>query len=351
MSAEIPCSSSSELVDIGKPIVAKMPWLAFGHLSGWWYPISKRGGKSEGLEECLSRWKGEDKKTWQKITWVELIGRSLFLVAEREWDGSAETCHIHGLLHGFTISEGRKRNFLEIYNEVSTRTSSTTASWLAIRNETADSLNKSTPNIRSLFCFNRALKLVDVKVLKYLNLKSTLISVLPPSIDKIYNLETLLLPLNTCLPKAIWRLHQLKHLDAYNCTFEGGGSWIEEKSLTSLGGLRNLMIGWRINSQMKGIASFIGKLVNLQSLGLDDIEHSEVLLLPSLQHHLHLSESVRLERLPGLPPTLTKLLLSFSRLEEDPMPTLEMLKNLHSLSISCDSYTGRKMISSAHGFP
>nr|XP_048326684.1 disease resistance RPP8-like protein 3 [Ziziphus jujuba var. spinosa] len=53
-----------------------------------------------------------------------------------------------------------------------------------------------------------------------------------------------------------------------------------------------------------------------------------------------------------LPQSLTKLILSWSKMEQDPMPVLEnKLPNLRFLMLCFNAYVGSKMVCSAHGFP
>ncbi|XP_060675793.1 disease resistance RPP8-like protein 3 [Ziziphus jujuba] len=52
-----------------------------------------------------------------------------------------------------------------------------------------------------------------------------------------------------------------------------------------------------------------------------------------------------------LPPSLTKVTLWMSHMEQDPMPMIKKLPNLRFLCVSNDAYLGSKMVCSAHVFP
>ncbi|KAF3976832.1 hypothetical protein CMV_000006 [Castanea mollissima] len=62
----------------------------------------------------------------------------------------------------------------------------------------------------------------------------------------------------------------------------------------------------------------------------------------------------RIEKLPEahqFPPNLAKLTLWKTRLEEDPMPTLEKLPNLKILCLESWCFIGKDMVCSEGGFP
>ncbi|KAI7981822.1 Disease resistance protein RPH8A [Camellia lanceoleosa] len=65
-------------------------------------------------------------------------------------------------------------------------------------------------------------------------------------------------------------------------------------------------------------------------------------------HQLYLQGSLnRANKLPDqFPPNLTKLTLVITKIEEDPMPTLEKFPNLRTLILDYKSYTGKEMVCS-----
>ncbi|KAL6012998.1 hypothetical protein ACLOJK_003488 [Asimina triloba] len=261
----------------------------------------------------------------------------------------------------------------------------------------------SLPNLRSLLCFHgtfpgllvggtKWLRVLDLEkvsfaekhklpdgfaalpYLKYLNVGLFLGS-FPPSICKLYYLETFVC-WNGTLPTTIWTMHRLRHLVAPFCDFEGrphvchlkhlrtlaleAGDWIEEESLMELSALRDLRVNCHSaqSSYFSALASAIHKMVYLERLSLwnlGDSQGSSVLpaFLP-FTNHLRLRTMVligQLQRLFEFPPNLTTLRMSTKGLDQDPIPTLEKLRNLRVLRIENHGSCFKKMISSTQGFP
>ncbi|KAI3757336.1 hypothetical protein L6452_04872 [Arctium lappa] len=82
---------------------------------------------------------------------------------------------------------------------------------------------------------------------------------------------------------------------------------------------------------------------------------SKLVLKPlvNLDKFSHLNLYGNLERLPApneFPPTIKVLTLSISRLNKDPMETLEQLPCLIVLRLLADSYTGKRMVCHRGGF-
>ncbi|KAL6013005.1 hypothetical protein ACLOJK_003495 [Asimina triloba] len=262
----------------------------------------------------------------------------------------------------------------------------------------------SLPNLRSLLCFNgtfpgllvggtkwlRVLHLQNVSFaeevsftekknfpdvfaalpyLKYLDVDSGPVS-FPPSICKLYCLETFVCWFGS-LPTTIWTMHRLRHLVAPGCEFEGrphvgrlkhlhtlhleAGYWIEEESLMELSALRNLRVYGSF--AQSALASAIHKMVYLERLSLwnlGDSQGSSVLptFLPFTNHlRLRTMVLIGLQRLFEFPPNLTTLRMSTKGLDQDPIPTLEKLRNLRVLEIDNLGSCVKKMTSSAQGFP
>ncbi|KAK4859022.1 hypothetical protein QYF36_025413 [Acer negundo] len=176
----------------------------------------------------------------------------------------------------------------------------------------------------------------------------------------------------TKLPTEISRLQELRHLIGH---FRGDWRmWID--NLTKLQTLREVSIS--IWAQIK-----TEKLVNLRELWLEDYLHEKVFCFDSIanlkslrilvvgqdydtisflslqplsgcRHLMDLRLSGKLEKLPEdihqVLPNLECLSLSFSYLEDDPMPLLEKLPKLTVLNLGRGFYNGKKMMSSANGF-
>ncbi|KAI3750704.1 hypothetical protein L2E82_21458 [Cichorium intybus] len=124
--------------------------------------------------------------------------------------------------------------------------------------------------------------------------------------------------------------------------------------------LRELGIKFNLRTITQGVLlDWIAKLKNLQSLRLTSVDDmgrpSKLLLKPlvNLAKLSHLNLYGNLERLPApneFPPTLKVLTLSISKLNKDPMETLEKLPSLIVLRLLGDSYTGKRLVCHSGGF-
>ncbi|XP_058114689.1 probable disease resistance RPP8-like protein 2 [Magnolia sinica] len=179
------------------------------------------------------------------------------------------------------------------------------------------------------------------------------------------------------IPIDIWKMQQLRHVcvrgriigegskGGLSCssnlqtlaTIEAG-DWIDD-SLRKLVNLRKLGIsGLDLFSHAKGLSESLTQLDHLQSLKLELVSRSTMpeSSLPSL-HQLHLYKlhlNGSLKKLPKsheFSPNLTKLTLEKTRLQQDPMSTLEKLTSLRILRLLANSYEGKEMVCSAQGFP
>uniref|UniRef100_F6HCD4 Uncharacterized protein n=1 Tax=Vitis vinifera TaxID=29760 RepID=F6HCD4_VITVI len=97
---------------------------------------------------------------------------------------------------------------------------------------------------------------------------------------------------------------------------------------------------------------------NLESLYLNKVratmEETDLRQLSICQHLYKLFLGGEISKLPGhhhLPPNLTKLTLWESHLRQDPIPILERLLNLTTLSLWSNFYLGEEMVFSTNGFP
>lgn len=221
--------------------------------------------------------------------------------------------------------------------------------------------------------------------LMYLGLRRTYLEDLPPSIGNLLNLQTLDLQHTyvNLLIGSILKLQKLKHL--YLSGFRGilhNKGDILPKNLQTLRGLfvndsprknrldkllnlRELKMTLQLNTsqQQNEVAEYVVKLKHLQFLDLRSVgemdEPNELRLEPLLGlenlSRLYLSGMIYnpsiIVNTNGLPQKLTCLTLSASRLSDDPMPVLQKLLNLRSLSFFRNSYTGQCMVCSKGGFP
>ncbi|XP_058112950.1 disease resistance protein RPP8-like [Magnolia sinica] len=345
----------------------------------------------------------------------ELINRSMIQVAERNSNGTAMTCRIHDLLRDLSIANAKEERFMDVYGKAATTSPTTarrlaiTASgglqkilqayFAQKKNHLRSLLNLldyndereeiETPVLKSLFGAFKFLRVMDLRYVKLTSLPDEIGSLihlrylclmgngelrrLPSTITRLSNLQTLnIFGTNIkMLPVDIWKMEQLRHLVVkYECQFSNGtavhrlsnlqtlkniwaGSWTEDE-LEKLINLRELLICGHLNMAS---SRPISKLVHLRSLCLEGVSGSFIPAFESFSNHRHLYYMRlrgRLEKLPDLhefPPNLTKLHLYGSKLEQDPMGTLEKLPNLRILRYGGDAYVTKEMVFSAGGFP
>ncbi|XP_058112039.1 probable disease resistance protein RF9 [Magnolia sinica] len=342
----------------------------------------------------------------------ELISRSMIQVASRESNGTVFICRIHDLLRDLSISEAKEERFLEVHGNMAPELP-TKARRLAITCgdiSKSISLNRSTPQLRSLLRFSyeremlekpqlkillgafKLLRVMDLQFLdlsrlpdeigylihlRYLRLRGTGLERLPSTITRLSNLPTLdLWDTNIItLPDDIWKMEQIRHLlvgkyinqpcrisnimqihrlsNLQTLKIVEGGSWIED-GLEKLTNLRDLTIRGDLKMSL---SHSICKLVRLRNLWVEARADSSIPAFASFSNHHHLfniSLDGSLEKLPDVhefPPNLTSLLLEGSQLERDQIGTLEMLPNLRRLCLFSRSYVGKEMVCSVGGFP
>ncbi|CAH1446246.1 unnamed protein product [Lactuca virosa] len=220
-------------------------------------------------------------------------------------------------------------------------------------------------------------KLGQLCHLRYLGLRWTFLESLPESVGDLTYLETLDVK-HTCvdtLPDSIWKLKHLRHLNLNNIRLAMPPSsssslltlWglvLDEKisvneGLGKLLDLKELGIKFNLSKSQGVLLEWIAKLKNLQSLRLISVDDmgrpSRLDLKPlrDLEKLSHLNLYGNLERLPApieFPPTVRVLTLSVSRLDNDPMETLEQLPSLMVLRLLGDSYIGKRMVCHGGGF-
>ncbi|CAL5377060.1 unnamed protein product [Camellia sinensis] len=227
--------------------------------------------------------------------------------------------------------------------------------------------------------------------LRYLNINDSCIKSVPSSIGNLRFLQTLDLrkllhfrsfETSTSIPNVLWRLEQLRHLYLPSKIKLTGTSKLR------LDGLSQLETLEAFDTKYCDVRYF-PKLTNLRKVEVHSgdpkdlavilkspilLNNSNSLLLPSLSfmivgdfeteeeqsllrqllgcHHLRKLElrgSLNpVKKFPDqFPPNLTKLTMWNTKLEEDPMPTLEKLPNLRTLFLGENSYMGKEMVCSS----
>ncbi|XP_010265610.1 PREDICTED: disease resistance protein RPP8-like [Nelumbo nucifera] len=343
----------------------------------------------------------------------ELIGRNMIQLAKRKYNGRVKTCCVHNLLRDLAISKSKEDKFLDFFHGGTKVGSIIRACRLAVHLGVPP-LNKDTPHYRSLFCFDlgkpifseivkfKLLRVLDLEGvympkldnafgnlvhLRYLGLSGTWLKKIPSSICNLWNLQTLDIrsTLVNPIPCEIWKMEQLRNLylnelsemgvhpiagdslvnlQSLQGIFIGGTSCIEN-ALGKLTNLRELGACGDLELQEEALALWIVNLNQLQCLKLEAISRAEgrtrfrvpIPTLMPFSNHMHLCKL----NLKGLmkklldpdefPPNLTELSLQDSFLMQDPMETLQKLRNLRILKLKRSSYMGKVMIFSTGGFP
>jgi hypothetical protein len=405
-------------------------WMAEGFISSQ-YEIER----DETMEDVAERYLGR------------LISRCMVQVGQIGSTGKIKTCRLHDVMRDMCLSKAKEEHFLSVtgrsqQNSNSINDVSSTSNVLLGASNTSgvrrvalfldqyvDNLippNKQVnQHLRSLvyihdkkcrveswkllkavfesFKLLRVLDLEGVKGskgqllpkevgnlfwLKFLSLKRTYLQILPSSLGKLENLQSLnLQTINKVswdstveIPNIIWKLKRLRHLYLPNWCGNVSGilqlenlinlqtlvnfpaSKCDVQDLLKLKKLRKLVLNDpRYFQKFAESFRFCNeKLECLESLSLktdllsfpDQVVDAEKLVLgcPSL-HKLHIEG--RMERLPEaqlFSPQLSKLTLWGCKLVEDPMVTLERLPNLKYLSC-WEMFVGKKMVCSPNGFP
>ncbi|KAJ6818206.1 putative MO25-like protein [Iris pallida] len=362
-------------------------WIAEGFI-----PRHDRGTIEETAEDCLE----------------ELTQRCMVQVVSRKSNRrSIKSCRVHDLLRELAVSEAKEDGFVIIYNKENQDAASPPGPGRRATFHNLDGLKGLTiPNIRSLLAFNmrqpnfrdyvaqlKLLRVIDLKGadnikslpkeikamihLRYLGLRSTCLEVIPSSIDYLQNLETLDVTDTNVkdLPPTLWKIKKLRHVlvDAFRP--EGPPPSANLPNLQTLyrvevpkswvGGLPNITsvrkLGLRFGFQDRGkiLSPLLEKLHHLLSLTVEAVTIPSGIDTRAFLCHHHIQSMELIGRWctsttvgsHEFPPYLAKLTLDGSRLEHDPMPTLEKLQHLRVLELKMDSYLGEKMICSAGGFP
>ncbi|KAF8402085.1 hypothetical protein HHK36_013037 [Tetracentron sinense] len=305
--------------------------------------------------------------------------------------------------HNTKLHEGVRR--LSIYNSVENVPQSQNFSHLrSLSMFGVHTLSNSS--MHTFFSGFRLLKVLDLKGaplemlpnefvnlfhLRYLSLRRTRIKRLPNSIGKLQNLVTLDLKFTPVseLPSEILKLQRLQYLAVYNCSsqlvkssfylnFEGF------KVQVGIGGLVNLQKLCHVEvNQGNNIIKELGRLTQLRRLGILKLRREDGMdLCSSIEKMSNLrslsvastnnEEEVldlqfpssppmrlqrlymwgRLEKLPCWIPSLdnlAKIVLTSSRLIDDPLESLQDLPNLAEIRLSL-AYDGEALYFKSGGF-
>ncbi|KAJ9701550.1 hypothetical protein PVL29_006773 [Vitis rotundifolia] len=218
---------------------------------------------------------------------------------------------------------------------------------------------------RGCFLVMLVLDLENVFRPKYLGLRSTFLKIIPSSISKLQNVQTL--DMNESYRSKLMLQHGINSLTTLQTL---RGLFIDEETpvrdcLDRLLDIKKLGLTMSskqeaVSLSLQAVADWVLKLNQLRSLRLKSIDKSNQpwdLELKPLVGHVNLSRIYLLGRLKNpsiisqFPYSLIDLTLSGSGLAEDPMQSLDELPNLRSLKLFAKSYLGKNMLCSLGGFP
>uniref|UniRef100_A0A0D9V6E1 NB-ARC domain-containing protein n=1 Tax=Leersia perrieri TaxID=77586 RepID=A0A0D9V6E1_9ORYZ len=334
---------------------------------------------------------------------MELINRSMVEVAIVSCSGRVKACRVHDLLHDLAIFLSKNDRFSTICHE---KDASVSDRRISLQTSGVSFSNRNKKRLRSVFMFSnsaqdvlecnivarsfrlvRVLDLEDGNVLelpneiggllhlRYLGLRGTKLKKLPRTLHKLHQLQTLDIR-RTHIKKITFEiscLRNLRHLEMkqgdhsihvpigldllYNLQvltgLQASATVIHE--ISNIPKLKKLSIEDLKNGDAEKLCSSLKNLKELLYLSIFLSDGTDSLDLATFKpssclQKLHLSGSLR-----ALPDwfsqlhSLTKLRLSFSQLQDDPLPILVRLPNLLFLQLN-RAYQGRVMKCYCPGF-
>ncbi|KAL6845247.1 hypothetical protein ACP4OV_024742 [Aristida adscensionis] len=334
---------------------------------------------------------------------MELINRSMIEVAIASSSGRVKACRVHDLLHDLAISLAENERFSFVCRD---KVASTSARRISLQTPEVSFSKEHKRRLRSVFMFSngapivlksnivvrsfgivRILDLEDGNVLKlpkeigglchlrYLGLRGTKLKKLPRTLHKLYHLKTLDLRRTRIKTIAfeIRCLINLRHLEMRQddqsihvpvglaqlgrlqvlTGLQANATAIHE--IASLTQLKKLSIEDLNNEDAEKLCYSVNNMKQLSYLSIfsgDDTRPLDTVTLApsSCLQKLHLAGC--LQKLPdwfGQLHNLTKLRLSFSQLEDDPLSVLARLPNLLFLQLN-KAYLGKVMRCCCPGF-
>ncbi|PNT63361.1 hypothetical protein BRADI_4g14697v3 [Brachypodium distachyon] len=334
---------------------------------------------------------------------MELINRSMIEVATASSSGRVKACRVHDLLHDLAISMSENERYSIICTD---KVPSVSARRISLQTSNVSFSNEHKKRLRSVFMFSnsaptaikgkviarnfglvRILDLEDGNVLKlpkeiggllhlrYLGLRGTKLKKLPKTLHKLYHLQTLDIR-RTRIKKITFQikyLENLRHLemkqndqsihvpiglaqlDKLQMLTGLQASTAVVCEIASLTQLKKLSIKDLNSEDAKELCSSVNNMKELSYLSIFPSDGTRPLDLAMLKpssclQKLHLAGS--LQALPDWFPqliNLTKLRLSFSQLQDDPLSVLVRLPNLLFLQLN-NAYKGKVMRCCCSGF-
>ncbi|CDP12428.1 unnamed protein product [Coffea canephora] len=295
----------------------------------------------------------------------QLFSRNMVQVVEMTTDERIKSCRVHDLLRELAIRKANDENFFHT-DEIRDDEISAKSRYLAVHILPWDKNYVGFKSFRKLRILDLEKVMMaylpkeigEIRLLRYLGLRRTWITRLPHSVGCLRYLQTLDIRTNSVyfpviVSNFIWKLESLRHLYARD---------VRSNVPLKIEGLRNLRtllqkLGILVDdrSEIDKLCMHLSEVENLKTLHLYCVAGSEwpqsLAGLSKLHHVTELKLSgVSLRMLPpDFPPNLSRLSLKFTRLKDDPMPTLEKFGQLSFLKMEC-AYEGKQLFISRHGF-
>ncbi|KAJ1405857.1 Virus X resistance protein-like, coiled-coil domain [Sesbania bispinosa] len=297
---------------------------------------------------------------------IELISRNLVQVSSVYIEGKVKACRVHDLLREMILRKCKDLSFCHYVSEDDQSKSSLSgiSRRLSIATTSRDlTRNIESSPIRSLLFYtyreiavpeNHVKRISTKYMLKVLDFEDARLKHVPQNLGNLIHLKYLSFKHNgeiEILPKSIGKLQNLETLNIY-------GTRVCEmpKEISNLKKLRDLLIDFE---SLKDCC--IGGMESLQMLSVVQINDEdgrelirELGMLRQLRElGLRLSLSAMLNKLPEWIPkleNLVKLTLKWSNLADDPLKSLQNMPILLSLDIWYHGYTGKSMHFQYGGF-
>ncbi|XP_020080880.1 disease resistance protein RPM1-like [Ananas comosus] len=199
----------------------------------------------------------------------ELVHRCLLQVVRRDEVGRVQKCRMHDIIRVLALSESKELSFCIVYEHSRTILRGSKARRLSILSNISNYSTEDKSHLRSVLVFNNSMSYDLLKsvlrsstFLRVLELQGALIEKLPSEICNLFNLHYLGLRETKIkeLPRSIGKLRNLQILDT-------GVSAIEKlpKEITELQKLRHLILPGNLGKNINAIAG-IWRLKGLQTL-------------------------------------------------------------------------------------
>ncbi|XP_024991152.1 putative late blight resistance protein homolog R1A-3 [Cynara cardunculus var. scolymus] len=319
---------------------------------------------------------------------MDLVDRSLLIVAKRRSNGGVKACRIHDLLRELCLKKAKEENFLQQISRSSYLSSSKFIRFTDKQRRlfadsnffTEISTDHSAPHIRSFLCFNKEwyfslgvqrcfhpfllLRVLDLQTihtstvplalellvhLRHLALWSE-VTKLPSSVCNLWNLQTLILKENYSgfmkLPENISKMINLRHLwiemiisipDVHNPTNSHVFFNLQTISMLQLHGRAESLLKRIPNVRKLGCAVY-GDQKDYAFPNFVLLDHLETLKV--IQPEVQEVESLLSKKLISFPVTLKKLTLSGCRLPWSGMSKIQWLPNLEVLKLLNYAFEG-----------